>query len=378
MSVSVFRGRLAPGLIISVLLATSWTVSVLASQTKPLILKSVQVSSEGDAVVVVIEADGPLPMPTTGRLDSPARFFLDFPGVIAGTRGSGDGSAPVTRVRVALNSSNPPVTRVVLDLAQQGSIQVEADARDSGRIRILVGGSTRGAAETPLTPSAEPKPAGEPAAVPLIPIPPSPSEPAPVEARPTTAEPPRAEPPRADPLNSPPVPEPLPPVAAMPPAVGVSGPEKPASPPPKDLPLPAVYPVRSGTPPSKASAGDLNKYREQIMQPLNRLRVLRPLLTQIDRQESAPPDGLPAARSEFSAVIRVLAGVRPPEALTPTHEMLLRAASLSMMASTLRADTGTRADPTAIRNASSAAAGALLLLDRVCIEIGCPELPDRK
>jgi hypothetical protein len=47
------------------------------------------------------------------------------------------------------------------------------------------------------------------------------------------------------------------------------------------------------------------------------------------------------------------------------------------MAATLRADAGTRADPTMIRNASSAAAGALLLLDRVCIEIGCPELPDR-
>ena len=48
-----------------------------------------------------------------------------------------------------------------------------------------------------------------------------------------------------------------------------------------------------------------------------------------------------------------------------------------MMAATLRADAGTRADPTDIRNASSAAAGALLLLDRVCIELGCTDEPRR-
>jgi hypothetical protein len=31
-----------------------------------------------------------------------------------------------------------------------------------------------------------------------------------------------------------------------------------------------------------------------------------------------------------------------------------------------------------LRNASSAAAGALLLVDRVCIEIGCGPLAERK
>ena len=61
-----------------------------------------------------------------------------------------------------------------------------------------------------------------------------------------------------------------------------------------------------------------------------------------------------------------------------THDVLVRAASLALMAATLRDDLGGRADPTTIRNASSAAAGALLLLDRVCIEIGCGPLAEGK
>jgi len=144
------------------------------------------------------------------------------------------------------------------------------------------------------------------------------------------------------------------------------------------MPPPAVYPVKSGIPASKPPAGDVRQYREQVEPALNRLRALRALLRGIDEQDLKPPEGLPAARAELSAIIRVLAGVGPPDSMKPTHDLLLRSASLAMMSATLRADAGMRADPTAIRNASSAAAGALLLLDRVCIEIGCTELPEVK
>jgi hypothetical protein len=112
--------------------------------------------------------------------------------------------------------------------------------------------------------------------------------------------------------------------------------------------------------------------------PLNQLRTRRMLLTVIDQQEPRPPEGLSAARAEFSAVIRALAGVRPAPSMLPTHDLLVRSASLALMAATLRDDTGGRADPTALRNASSAAAGALLLLDRVCIEIGCGPLAEAR
>lgn len=172
----------------------------------------------------------------------------------------------------------------------------------------------------------------------------------------------------------------VPATAASPdPAAGTTPPaERRSATPESTLPPPEVYPVRTGAPPAKPSAADVSRYREQVLASIKQLLALRPLLTEIDRQDAAIPEGLAAARSDISGVIRALAGVRPPDALAPTHDMLLRGASLSMMAATLRADAGTRADPTAIRNASSAAAGALLLLDRVCIEVGCSEGPARK
>ena len=48
--------------------------------------------------------------------------------------------------------------------------------------------------------------------------------------------------------------------------------------------------------------------------------------------------------------------------------MLLQSCTLAQRALKLRAAGG---DQAMMRNAGSAAAGALLLLDRVCIELGC-------
>ena len=376
------HGALLAAVALAALQASPAAAEQAPDQASPLIiLKSIRVTGEGTAVVVEIEADGPLPMPATGRIDGPARFFLDFPGVITGTRGPREGRAPVASVRVALNSSNPPLTRVVLDLARQHEIEIDASGRAAGRIRVLVGPPAEAPADPVATRAAEPRadapaqpPSGvgslgpliDPAAVPgLIPVPPLPgaggaAEP-PKPAKPATADP------RLPPAR---------PVVERPP-VRTAEPSTPPEP-SKDVPPPAVYAVGSGVPEEKPSGRDLDRYRKDVEAPLTRLRRLRPLLTEIDRREPKPPAGLQAARTELSAVIRVLSGVRPPEALQPAHDVLLRAASLSMMAATLRADAGTRADPTAIRNAGSAAAGALLLLDRVCIEIGCAALPAPK
>lgn len=352
------RAELAPALIAALAFAMLCAETAIA-QTKPLILNAVQVAREGETVVVVLEADGPLPIPASGQLDSPPRFFLDFPGVITGIRGPRPGSAPVSRVRVALNSSNPPVTRVVLDLAGPQPVQIDTTARETGRIRIVVGAVEASAGASQPETGAAVSPVGEAPARPATSIPPVPSLPM---AKPA------ATPPVAD--------EPLPPVGGMPASGAAAAAERPAEP-PASLPPPDVYPVKTGTAPSKPSADDVNRYRGQVLAPLTRLQALRPLLTGIDRQDPKLPDGLADARSEISGIMRVLAGVRPPASLQGTHDMLLRGASLSMMAATLRADAGARADPGAVRNASSAAAGALLLLDRVCIEVGCGE-PARK
>ena len=90
------------------------------------------------------------------------------------------------------------------------------------------------------------------------------------------------------------------------------------------------------------------------------------------------PGGLTDVRTELSGILRALSTVRPAEPLVSTHDLLVRSASLALMAITLRdMGPGAGVDQDALRNASSAAAGALLLLDRVCVDIGCGALPGR-
>ena len=325
-----------------------------SAQSKPVILEAIAISRQGDAVVVDIIADGPLPIPATGRVDSPPRYFLDFPGVIAGTRGAAPGPGVLKRVRVALNTKSPLVTRVVLDLTDQPPVQIQGDESGRGRIRLILGKPETGA-PTPADRTA----LREARRDPLIPIPPDP-----------------VTPPATDPLPAK-LGEPIPTVPPLPSGTAGSEPLAPRPAPSADLPPPAIYPVKSGSPGPTPSPDEIERYRNAIEGPLNRIRALRPLLTEIDQRGARPPEGRAEARGEVSAAIRALAAVHPPDSLKPVHDLLLRAASFSMMAATLRADAGTRADPTDIRNASSAAAGALLLLDRVCIELGCTDEPRR-
>ena len=97
---------------------------------------------------------------------------------------------------------------------------------------------------------------------------------------------------------------------------------------------------------------------------------MRALLVAIDQQQPLP--SVTSNRSEVSAILRTLNTARPSDPVKSTHDLLVRSASLALMALTLRdTPTGEALDQEALRNAASAAAGALLLLDRVCMEIGC-------
>lgn len=368
-------------MLIAWLFVVAWPpVSANAQASLLIILTSVQVLRDGRTALVSIEADGPLPLPATGMLDSPPRFFLDFPGVIAGTRGTaGDGPPLVSRVRVALHSASPPVTRVVIDLARPQPVKVEAEGREAGRIRVVVGGPGEAARPEVAAPPREAPPT--PA---LIPVPPLPPE-TPAKSPPPSESPARPQDPAASRSVRAPAPATLQPQPSLP------RPERSNADPPPTKADPAAArpdPAKAAPPPvyaagpshagAKPAQPEIDRYKEQISVALNQLRGRRTLLSLIDQQDPKPPDGLGAARAEFSAVIRSLAGARPAATMLPTHDVLVRAASLALMATTLRDDLGGRADPTTIRNASSAAAGALLLLDRVCIEIGCGPLPEGK
>jgi hypothetical protein len=313
-------------------------------------IKGVQIERSGDVWIVKIEADGPLPAPKIGELDAPARVFLDFSGVRART-GTVQGvtGAPVVRVRTAVNSTSPLVARVVIDLAFKQPIRTEDKQIATGLFNVLIGEVAPTAAEASASAKATAdKSVGKPNAEP----------PAPNSERPAPAEVPRG----------------IPPVGSLPPPVRPGPPPdtSPASGPPSaPASAPSASPVPARTTTAPVPPKDAERYLEQIGPTLTRYRKLRPALANIDRQDPKPPEDLTAVREECAAVLRALTAHRASDALRPTHDLLVRSASFALMAATLRNDVGMRADPEKLRNAASAAAGALLLLDRACAELGC-------
>jgi hypothetical protein len=99
------------------------------------------------------------------------------------------------------------------------------------------------------------------------------------------------------------------------------------------------------------------------------------VLSAIDRLAPQEPEVLDRAAEEFDSLRRRLSAVKAPEAIRATHDLIVRACTLGAIAAGLRGEAIRSRDETASRNAASAAAGALLLLDRACVELGCtPQL----
>ena len=103
-------------------------------------LTAVAVSADGNVVQVSLRADGPLPPVTAVRTnEGPPRLFVDLAGVVPGdvpARLSGAG--PVLRVRTALNATDPPVTRVVFDLAREVTVGIVPAGTASGDVTIAI------------------------------------------------------------------------------------------------------------------------------------------------------------------------------------------------------------------------------------------------
>ena len=322
-------------------------------QPSPVTIKSVRLSPSPAGPVVTIEADGALPEPVQGQVDGPPRVFLDFPGVLTTARSVTQPVDVVKRVRVALHNASPPSTRVVLDLERPQSVRVDSSAKAAGRLTIQVAG----AAAPPSRPDAPP-PTPE-----ILPVPPL----GPTSPPSTSASPPSSTLPSSTLPSSPPpaIRPPAPPLLSGPPA---SVPPPP-SPTPSDPSRPALPPPNRSVV-TKIPEREAERYREQVGPSLERLRAMRQVLVAVDQQQ--PLSSVTANRTEVSTILRTLGTVRPNEVVRGTHDLLVRSASLALMALTLRdAPPGEPPSQEALRNAASAAAGALLLLDRVCMEIGC-------
>jgi hypothetical protein len=103
---------------------------------------------------------------------------------------------------------------------------------------------------------------------------------------------------------------------------------------------------------------------------LGRLVALRPVLASIDRRAEQPTGDLTAAATEFDSVAHALAAIKPSASRETTHGLLIRACALGARATRLRLDSALSGDSATGWNAASAAAGALIMLDKASTDLG--------
>ena len=154
-------------------------------------LRAVRASRSGDEVTVAIVGNGPLKATTVEEAkDMPPRVLLDFEGVAASPAVPavvGVNQADVTRVRVATNSREPLVTRVVVDLKRKLEYRVEAAGADSDEVRVVFAApaaTAPAATEPAAAPVAAAVPPAREVVPPAIEAPAPPAPAAPVAAAP--------------------------------------------------------------------------------------------------------------------------------------------------------------------------------------------------
>jgi type IV pilus assembly protein PilQ len=126
-------------------------------------LNRVRASYTRTATTVTLSGDGRLtPSSLTESDDRPRRLVLDFPDVAAAASPrTGIDSAFVKQVRVALNSRQPLVTRVVMEIAPSATYHVERTGTDGRDLAVVFEGPKPGSAilVAPPTPSDGAQPA---------------------------------------------------------------------------------------------------------------------------------------------------------------------------------------------------------------------------
>ena len=122
-------------------------------------------------------------------------------------------------------------------------------------------------------------------------------------------------------------------------------------------------------PATSASPAAERAYDVRVSAPLVRLYALRPLLVSIDHLANSLPNNVDAAVSEFESIGKILSGIKPPRSRERAHELLRRTCTMGVRAIRVRQDGARTNDSAAVANAASAAAGALLMLDRANQEL---------
>jgi hypothetical protein len=127
-------------------------------------------------------------------------------------------------------------------------------------------------------------------------------------------------------------------------------------------------PYRPPAPPP--SSREIEKYRALAGNVLDRLKLQMPLLETMQSETDDMVSRMPAALEEFDRLRDELAAMKPPEATRAQHDMLLQAARLASTAARVRMEAVQSDNAGLRRNAASAAAGAVLMLERAFVELG--------
>jgi hypothetical protein len=114
-----------------------------AVQLPPVTLHRVDVGGTDDQLIITLVADGPI----AGQLEQASggtpRLFVDLHGV----KPRADtvtpvNRGPVLRVRIGVHTTQPPVTRVVLDLSTMPPARIDR-SEVAGQLRIIIGADPR-------------------------------------------------------------------------------------------------------------------------------------------------------------------------------------------------------------------------------------------
>jgi hypothetical protein len=108
-------------------------------------------------------------------------------------------------------------------------------------------------------------------------------------------------------------------------------------------------------------APKLKSYRLAIRAPMDLFSRLKPPLEDIKALSGSPPGALAAMQRSAARIAKLVAAVAPPEELVGAHALLLSAVQLAGNAAQIRREAALAGDMTRAWDASSAAAGALML-----------------
>ena len=115
---------------------------------------------------------------------------------------------------------------------------------------------------------------------------------------------------------------------------------------------------------------DAERYVGRISPLLARLHALRQVVAEVDRPVDTLGPEAAAAPDELDTLGRALAAVTAPASLATTRDLLMRYCALGSRAIRMRDSAMATGDTAGARNAGSAAAGALILLDRASRDLG--------